>query len=114
MEQVIKNIVDDMAPFMSLTTQVELQRVLIRRLPELQHQKQDTVEYDYMQIFLDAKKMEGMSKHTIRNYRLSIAKLEEYYEGKSYRATTEDISTTMHYALVNRENVKAAHKRYLS
>ena len=80
-----------MKPYIGLTEQRELQACLVKRLANASSNKVDHGTYDYTKLFLEAKKIEGMSDYTIRNYRRSIDQLKKYYSGDILHAGTEDI-----------------------
>lgn len=101
MEKIIELILSDMSPFIGLAEQRELQSILVKRLANVRVEVQQPSTYDYTKLFLEAKKIEGMSDYTIRNYLHSIERLKEYYHGELIHASTEDIRS---FLLEYREN----------
>ena len=91
MEDIIELILSDMRPFIGLAEQRELQASLIKHLANVRFEECYHGSYDYTKMFLEAKKIEGMSDYTIRNYLRSIEQMKLYYQGDIVRAGTEDI-----------------------
>ena len=100
----IYNIINDMAEVLNASQMQKLQEVLINRLSE-----NNTVDYlqtdneEFLDMFLTAKHLEGCSDKTIRYYRCNIEKMLD-----------EQIDTTLRYAMVNQNNVKLSHRKYIS
>ena len=101
----IYNIINDMAEVLNASQMQKLQEVLINRLSE-----NNTVDYlqtgneEFLDMFLTAKHLEGCSDKTIRYYRCNIEKMLGH----------EQIDTTLRYAMVNQNNVKMSHRKYIS
>ena len=61
MEEKIVNIVNEMAEYLSIPQMKKLQEVLVKNFAEKEAVKSDIENVEYMQLFLDAKKIEGCS-----------------------------------------------------
>ena len=69
----------------------KLQEVLLRNLSESQTSGKSTSNRDYLQMFLDAKKIEGCSERTLQYYKVTIEKLLFKIEVPIRKITTEQI-----------------------
>ena len=75
MEEKLVNILNEMAEVLSIAQMKKLQEVLLRNLSETETLGESTSNQDYLQLFLDAKKIEGCSERTLQYYRVTIEKL---------------------------------------
>ena len=97
----------------------ELQNVEIRELLNCQEQS-ETQNAELLDSFLSAKKIEGCSEKTLAYYKHTIERmLMTMAVAVCHVSTSIDllghvrIDTTLQYAIVNQNNVKLAHKKYL-
>ena len=127
----IYNIINDMAEVLNASQMQKLQEVLVNRLSE-----NSTLDYlqtgneEFIDMFLTAKHLEGCSDKTIRYYRCNIEKMLETIDIPVVKITTEmlrkylveyqsinncgKVDTTLRYAMVNQNNVKLSHRKYIS
>ena len=91
MEELIELILKDMKPYLDLSSHRHLQESLVNRLKNVKVEEIIHKDYDYEKLFLEAKKIEGMSDSTIANYRKSLKHLKKHYSGELLYASTEDI-----------------------
>lgn len=91
MEEKIVNIVNEMAEYLSIPQMKKLQEVLVKNFAEKEAVKSDIENAEYMQLFLDAKKIEGCSERTIQYYKVTIEKMFQYITSPVRKITTEEI-----------------------
>lgn len=136
MEEKLVTILNEMAEVLTIAQMKKLQEVLLRKLNEAETHVESTSNLEYLQMFLDAKKIEGCSERTLQYYQMTIEKLLYKIEMPIRKISTEQIrtylseyqqintgaenighsqiDTTMQYAIVNQNNVKSSHQRYIA
>lgn len=80
MDEKLVVILNEMAEVLSIAQMKKLQEVLLKNLSDNAVSKEDIDNTEYLQMFLDAKKIEGCSGRTIDYYRSTIETF--YYDGK--------------------------------
>lgn len=93
MEEKLVNILNEMAEVLSISQMKKLQEVLLRNLNESSTQVTSISNQEYMQLFLDAKRIEGCSDRTLQYYRVTIEKLLGRIEDPIRKISTEQIRT---------------------
>lgn len=91
MEEKLVNILNEMAEVLSISQMKKLQEVLLRNLSEAEAPDETTRNQDYLQLFLDAKKIEGCSERTLQYYKVTIEKLLCEIESPIRKISTEQI-----------------------
>ena len=91
MEEKLVNILNEMADVLSIAQMKKLQEVLLRNLSEAKAPDESTSNLEYLQLFLDAKKIEGCSERTLQYYRVTIEKLLNRIEVPIRKISTEQI-----------------------
>lgn len=91
MEEKLVNILNEMAEYLSISQMKKLQEVLLKNLSEKEPDRAEIDNYEYLQLFLDAKRIEGCSDRTLGYYRITIEKLLSSIEISVRRITTEEI-----------------------
>ena len=91
MEEKIVIIVNEMAEYLSIAQMKKLQEVLLKTFSTGQAKKEDAPNAEYLQLFLEAKQIEGCSDRTIQYYRTTIEHLLGIVETPIRRITTEEI-----------------------
>lgn len=91
MEEKLVNILNEMAEVLSIPQMKKLQEVLIRNLNESVLTEETISNQDYLQLFLEAKKIEGCSDRTLQYYRVTIEKLLGKIEEPIRKISTEQI-----------------------
>lgn len=91
MEEKIEKILNEMAEVLSIPQIKKLQEVLLNNLNETQKPDESTSNQAYLQLFLDAKQIEGCSERTIRYYRVTIEKLLDKLDNPVRKISTEQI-----------------------
>ena len=72
MEERVVAIINEMSEVLSISQLRELQQVLLKFLCDSEPSREDNTNTQYLQLFLDAKKIEGCSDRTITYYRSTI------------------------------------------
>ena len=91
MEDKLVNILNEMAECLSIAQMKKLQEVLLRNLCETELKQTELPNMDYLQLFLDAKKIEGCSERTLRYYKATILHLLDSTDLPIRKMTTEEI-----------------------
>ena len=116
-----------MAEVLNASQMQKLQEVLVKRLSEnIVSDYLQTTNVEFLDMFLTAKHLEGCSDKTIRYYRCNIEKMLDTInvpvikiKGMPIEQVQkilghEQIDTTLRYAMVNQNNVKLSHRKYIS
>ncbi len=101
MEEKIVSIVNEMAEYLNIAQMKKLQEVLLKNLCESQVRKQDISNMEYLNLFLDAKKIEGCSERTIQYYKVTIEKMLQSVEESVRKVSTEELR---HYLSAYQKN----------
>lgn len=72
MEEKLVKILNEMAEYLSIPQLRKLQEVLIKNLSSKQVESTEISNNDYLQLFLDAKRIEGCSERTLQYYRATV------------------------------------------
>lgn len=91
MEEKIVKIVNEMAEYLNISQMKKLQEVLLSTFAESEAKRIDLKNEDYLQLFLDAKRIEGCSERTLQYYRTTIEKLLLNITTPIRKITTEEI-----------------------
>lgn len=93
METKIVNIVNEMAEYLDAGQLRMLQEVLLTNLSENAPEKKEISNVKYMEMYLEAKQIEGCSKRTIEYYRNTVKHLISYIDEPIRKITTETLRT---------------------
>lgn len=93
METKIVNIVNEMAEYLDAGQLRMLQEVLLVNLSENALEKKEISNVKYMEMYLEAKQIEGCSKRTIEYYRNTVKHLINYINEPIRKITTETLRT---------------------
>ncbi len=91
MEEKVAAVLNEMAEYLSISQMRKLQEVMLRSFSSNSDNKMDISNGDYLQIFLDAKTIEGCSDRTIKFYRTTIEKMLETVITPVRKISTEDM-----------------------
>lgn len=91
MKEVIFEILNDMAEELTVAQLKKLQEVLLTRFSEQENQPEPARNEDYLEMFLHAKQVEGLSERTLHYYRTSIQHLFRMVDTPVRRITTDQI-----------------------
>lgn len=93
MEEKIVTILNEMSEFLSVSQMKKLQEVMLSTFSEKEPEKKQISNEEYLEMFLDAKTIEGCSERTIQYYRVTIKKMFESVTDIVRKITTEDMRT---------------------
>jgi len=91
MENTIKEIMNEMADFLTAEQQKKLQQVLLAKLSENKPKTVPATNNDYKQLFLNAKKIEGCSERTLIYYGTTLDHFFSEIDEPARRISTEQI-----------------------
>lgn len=108
MEEKIVLIINKMADYLNISQMKKLQEVLLQTFSENKISKEETSNNDYLQLFLDAKKIEGCSSRTIQYYSSTVEHMLQNIEQPIRKITTEEIRKY----LVDYQKIKSCNNEY--
>lgn len=91
MEDKLVNILNEMAEYLNISQMKKLQEVLLKNLSQEEAVKKEVENNTYLQMFLDAKKIEGCSLRTLQYYQITVERLFQMIETPVRKITTEEI-----------------------
>ena len=91
MEEKLVIILNEMAEYLSIAQMKKLQEVLLKNLAENEPQKAEISNAEYLQMFLDAKKIEGCSERTLQYYRVTVERMLQSITTPIRKICTEEI-----------------------
>ena len=91
MEEKVVSIINEMAEYLNVSQMKKLQEVLLKTFSEHEAAKAEISNSEYLQLFLDAKKIEGCSERTIQYYRTTMERLLDTVATPIRKVTTEEI-----------------------
>lgn len=75
MKEKIVNVVNEMAEYLNISQMKKLQEVLLKEFSENEPQKENIENSEYLNMFLNAKRIEGCSERTLSYYRITVERL---------------------------------------
>lgn len=87
----INTILNEMVDFLNVKQMKKLQQVLILHLDEAKKKEESLSNVQYLEMFLNAKQIEGCSKRTIKYYRMTAEHLLKELDVPLRQMSTEDI-----------------------
>ena len=91
METKIKEILNEMADYLDIDNQKRLQQVLIKKLCDNQQKPQSATNEEYLELFLNSKKIEGCSERTLSYYGTTLEHFFNTTTEPARKITTEQI-----------------------
>ena len=91
MEKIIFEILEEMADYLNVEQLQKLQQVMIKRLAENREDIEKITNHQYLQMFLDAKKIEGCSERTLKYYETTIMHVLKIIANPVRKISTERI-----------------------
>lgn len=91
MEEKIVQIINKMADYLNVSQMKKLQEVLLQTFSESNISKEEISNYEYLQLFLDAKKIEGCSARTIEYYSSTVERMLKNIKQPIRKISTEEI-----------------------
>lgn len=102
MDEKLVNIINEMAEYLNISQMKKLQEVLLKHLATNNVEKTDTSNMDYLQMFIDAKRIEGCSERTIQYYQVTVEHLLNTVEIAVRKMTTDDLRSYLaNYQKIN-------------
>ncbi len=91
MEEKLVKILNEMAEYLSISQMKKLQEVLLKNMKEQEDSISETTNYDYLEMFIAAKKIEGCSDRTVAYYKVTVEHLLKCIDTPSRKITTDEI-----------------------
>lgn len=91
MEEQLVRILNEMAEYLSIAQMKKLQEVLLKNLSQEEAAREEVTNATYLQMFLDAKKIEGCSERTLQYYCTTAERLFQSITTPVRKITTEEI-----------------------
>ena len=91
MKEIIFEILNDMAEDLTVAQLKRLQEVLLNRFSEHENQPEPACNDEYLEMFLHAKQVEGLSERTLAYYRISVEHLLHAIKTPVRKITTDQI-----------------------
>lgn len=91
MKEIVFEILNDMAEELSVMQLKKLQEVLLKRLQEQDEQVEPARNDEYLEMFINAKKIEGCSERTLKYYRSSVQHMFSRIKTPVRKITTEQL-----------------------
>ena len=91
MEEKLVTVLNTMAEYLNVSQMKKLQEVMIRTFAENEPEKKEVGNEEFVQLFLNAKKIEGCSARTIKYYQVTIENMLKEISTPVRKITTEEI-----------------------
>ena len=91
MEEKLVKILNEMAEYLSISQMKKLQEVLLKNMKEQEEDLSETTNYDYLEMFIAAKKIEGCSDRTVIYYKTTVEHLLKCIDTPIRKITTDEI-----------------------
>ena len=88
MEEKLVNILNEMAEYLNISQMKKLQEVLLKNMKEQEESISETTNYDYLEMFIAAKKIEGCSDRTVTYYKATVEHLLKSIDTPIRKMTT--------------------------
>lgn len=91
MEEKLVNILNEMAEYLSISQMKKLQEVLLKNMKEQEEIISETTNYDYLKMFIAAKRIEGCSDRTVAYYKSTVEHLLKSIDTPIRKITTDEM-----------------------
>ena len=91
MDEKLVNIINEMAEYLNIAQMKKLQEVLLRYLINSEVEKSNVSNLEYLQMFIDAKRIEGCSDRTLGYYQVTVEHLLKTVDVEVRKMTTDDL-----------------------
>lgn len=91
MEEKLVRILNEMAEYLNISQMKKLQEVLLKNMQESEEIISETTNYDYLEMFIAAKKIEGCSDRTVAYYKSTVEHLLQRIDTPIRKITTDEI-----------------------
>lgn len=85
------NIINEMAEYLNIAQMKKLQEVLLKHLVSSEVEKSNVSNLEYLQMFIDAKRIEGCSDRTLGYYQVTVEHLLQTVDIEVRKMTTDDL-----------------------
>lgn len=93
MKKMIYDVLNEMSEYLTVAQLKKLQDVMLGYLDKQETEQEPASNAEYLQMFIDAKQIEGCSERTMTYYKATIHKLLSMVQIPVRKMTTEDIRT---------------------
>lgn len=93
MEEKLVKIINEMADYLNIAQMKKLQEVLIKNLSDARPEKEQISNQEYLEMFIEAKQIEGCSARTLQYYQVTIEHLLKNIDTVIRKITTDEIRT---------------------
>lgn len=91
MEEKLVKILNEMAEYLNISQMKKLQEVLLKNMQETKEEIIETCNFDYLEMFIAAKKIEGCSDRTVTYYKSTVEHLLNSIDTPIRKITTDEI-----------------------
>lgn len=91
MEEKIVLVLNEMSEYLSVDQMKKLQEVILRTFSENELEKQQISNEEFLEMFLDAKRVEGCSERTIQYYKVTAEHMLSQTEKEIRKITTDEM-----------------------
>ena len=91
MDEKIVAVLNEMSEYLSISQMKKLQEVILKTFSENEVKKTDHSNLEYLQLFIEAKRIEGCSERTIQYYKSTAEDLLSKIEISVRKISTEEI-----------------------
>ena len=91
MEEKLVKILNEMAEYLSISQMKKLQEVLLKNMKEQEDSISEATNYNYLEMFIAAKKIEGCSDRTVAYYKVTVEHLLKCIDTPIRKITTDEI-----------------------
>ena len=91
MDEKLVNIINEMAEYLNIAQMKKLQEVLLKHLVNSEVEKSNVSNVEYLQMFIDAKRIEGCSDRTLGYYQVTVEHLLKTVDVEVRKMTTDDL-----------------------
>ena len=93
MKEIIFEVLNEMSDSLSVAQLKKLQEVLINKFSEANVKTKPAENAEYLEMFIHAKKVEGLSERTLKYYRATVEHMLAHIETPIRKITTDQIRT---------------------
>lgn len=91
MEEKLVKILNEMAEYLSISQMKKLQEVLLKNMKEQEDSISEATNYNYLEMFIAAKKIEGCSDRTVAYYKVTVEHPLKCIDTPIRKITTDEI-----------------------
>lgn len=91
MEEKLVKILNEMAEYLNISQMKKLQEILLKNLQEPEEIISETTNYDYLKMFIAAKRIEGCSERTVAYYKSTVEHMLRNIDTPIRKITTDEI-----------------------